>query len=94
MYTARSVPIRKPAIILQAHAEHLGYETSFVCSATSTQGASRQPAHALHPLQNVPIAGAALLDLFSCFMCKMADCIFPATPSGQLTAGKQSPVSR
>jgi len=49
VYTARSVPIREPARIQLAHAEHLGYETRFVCSATSTRGASRQPAHALHP---------------------------------------------
>jgi len=76
MYTACSVPIRDPASVQLAHAEHLSYETRFVYSATSTRGASLWPAHALHPASDCPLLGpprAALLDLSSSFMCKTED---------------------
>jgi hypothetical protein len=92
VYTACSVPIRKSAIFQQAHAEHLGYETSFVCSATSARGASRQPAHALHPLQKCPLLVPLRWIALPASCAKWQIAYSRQHPSGQLTAGKQSPV--
>jgi hypothetical protein len=92
VYTARSVPIREPARIQLAHAEHLGYETRFVCSATSTRGASRQPAHALHPLQQYPSLALLLWISLPASCAKLKIAFSRQHASGQLTAGKQPPV--
>lgn len=58
---------------------------------------TRHPASTLPftlPFKKYSLSGAARLDLSSCFMGEVAHCRFTRQhPSGQLTAGRQSPVS-